>query len=60
MPEQMKTVHFHCKTCNEWNEVKTMGVVLQGPRCPRCKKPMREVTLEQGELRLSFDEEVRD
>lgn len=55
MSGEWKTVHFRCVACDEWAEVETVGEVIEGPRCPVCKKPMRMEELKQDERKL-FDE----
>ena len=50
--KQLHTIHFRCVSCDEWTVIETIGVVLEGPKCPTCRRPMKHIVLEQKVLDL--------
>lgn len=52
MQPRLTKTHYHCRKCNTWKVVESLGEVLSGPVCVVCKKPMRRVKLEQTDLGL--------
>ncbi len=52
--------HFRCVSCDEWAVVETVGTVVEGPKCPGCKKAMQRVSLDQLALKLFPEDVERD
>ncbi len=50
----LPVIDFYCKKCDAFQVVRTIGVVINGPVCKICRRPMRRVQIVQTTLGLSL------
>jgi hypothetical protein len=50
--ENLPETTFYCRTCDEYRLIYALGTVVNGPRCPNCRKPMGKLTIVQTHLKL--------
>lgn len=55
--DNLPLTYFLCRKCNQWMSIETLGVVVAGPSCPKCRKSMRRVQLVQQTLELKIPNE---
>jgi hypothetical protein len=44
--EPMNVEHFQCSECSHVTTVESIGIVIMGPICPKCKRVMQKMDAE--------------